>query len=530
MKDRKIRLPQGRLLGGSSGINNQAFISPSSQGIDAWARLGNDGWTWAEMEPYYRKFYTLSVPDEATSQHLGLDYITDTDKAARGPIQVSYTGVVQDPLSKAWVETFKGMKHGMSGDPFSCKSVGGYSNAATVDNTSKTRSYAATAYYAPISRRTNLSLITGAQVEKIEFAQGEGNMIANAVYFNREGESLKVRVRKEVILAAGVFQSPKILELSGIGNPQILTPMNIPVVINNDNVGENLQDHLMTGISFEVNDGVMTGDSLMRQEPEAIAAALDMYQKHKAGPMTVGGITSHAFMPMPDPSPVSDPESELQHLLLQHRPDSKNKLQYDAVCEILRAPDEGSGALFMFLGQANLHNDGSAKDYLQDLQPGSFLSLGACQAHVFSRGMSHIVSNKFSDAPNIDPRYFSHPLDLEILARHVQFLERLARSPPLTDYIKPNGKRNHSTAYVQDLDTAKDYVRTTALSSYHPVGTCAMLPRSEGGVVDSRLIVYGTSNLRVVDASIMPLIPRSNTQSTVYAVAERAADLIKGHL
>ena len=336
-------------------------------------------------------------------------------------------------------------------------------------------------------------------------------------------------VRKEVILAAGTFQSPKILELSGIGNPQILEPLGIPVVIDNKNVGENLQDHLMTGISFEANDGVMTGDSLMCQEPEAIAAATDMYQNYKAGRLTVGGIGSHAFKPMPDSNPVSGISAKLQDLLQQHPSDAKNKLQYDAICKILQQPDEGTGALFMFLAQANLHNDDTAKDYRQNLQPGSFISLGACQAHVFSRGSSHIVSDKLSEAPNIDLRYLSHPLDLELLARHVQFLERLARSPPLTDYIKPSGKRNHSTAYVEDLAAAKDYVRTTALSAYHPAGTCAMLPRNEGGVVDSRLFVYGTRNVRVVDASIMPLIPRSNLQSTVYAVAERAADLIKGH-
>ncbi len=481
------------------------------------------------MEPYYRKFYTLNVPDAATSQHLGLDYITNTDKAARGPVQVSYTGVIQDPLSKAWVDTFKGMEHGVAGDPFSCRSIGGYANAATVDPSSKTRSYAATAYYAPNSQRTNLAVMTGAQVEKIDFTEEGGSMIANAVYFTREGTSFRVEVRKEVILAAGTFQSPKILELSGIGNPQILEPLGIPVVVDNKNVGENLQDHLMTGISFEVNDGLMTGDSLMRQEPEAIAAATDMYQNFKAGPMTVGGIASHAFMPLPGSNPVSDTNAELQDLLQQYSPDAKNKLQYDAICKILQAPDEGTGALFMFLAQANLHDSETAKDYLQNLQPGSFISLGACQAHVFSRGMSHIVSNNFSDAPKIDPRYFSHPLDLELLARHVQFLEHLARSPPLANYIKPNGKRNHSTAYVKDLAAAKDYIRTTALSNYHPAGTCAMLPRSEGGVVNNHLIVYGTRNVRVVDASVMPLIPRSNLQSTVYAVAERAADLIQAH-
>ena len=113
------------------------------------------------------------------------------------------------------------------------------------------------------------------------------------------------------------------------------------------------------------------------------------------------------------------------------------------------------------------------------------------------------------------------------MARHVQFLEKLARSPPLSEYLKLNGKRNHSTAYVEDLDAAKDYIRIASISNYHPVGTCAMMPKALGGVVDEKLEVYGTTNVRVVDASIMPMIPRANPQSTVYAVAERAADLIK---
>ena len=100
----------------------------------------------------------------------------------------------------------------------------------------------------------------------------------------------------------------------------------------------------------------------------------------------------------------------------------------------------------------------------------------------------------------------------------------------MADYIKPNGKWNHPTAYVEDLDAAKDYIRMTAFSNHHPAGTCGMPPRSEGGVVDNHLIVYGTKNVQVVDASIMPLISRSNFQSTVYAMAEKAADLIKADL
>ena len=479
------------------------------------------------MEPYYRKFYTLEVPDGATSQHLGLEYITDVDKQTRGPVQVSYTGVIQDPLSKAWVDTFKGLEHGMTGDPFSCKSVGGYANAATVDPLSKTRSYSATAYYVPVAQRTNLFFLTGTQVEKIGFVEGDGEKVANIAHFTCEGQCFTVGVRKEVIIAAGTFQSPKLLELSGIGSPEILKAFDIPVIVNNSNVGENLQDHLMTAISFEVNEGVLTGDSLMRQEPEAIATATDLYQNHKAGPMTVGGIASHAFVPMPGSSSASDIHNELCSLLQQYPIDPSNKLQYDAICNILQAQDGSTGALFMFLAQANLHNNESAKDYFQNLQSGNFISLGACQAHVFSRGSSQIVSKKVSDPPNIDPQYLSHPLDLELLARHVQFFERLARSPPLSYYIKSDGRRNHATAYDEELDAAKDYIRATARSCYHPAGTCAMLPHDKGGVVNNRLIVYGTQNVRVVDASIMPLIPRSNLQSTVYAVAEKAADLIK---
>ncbi|KAL8701338.1 MAG: hypothetical protein Q9201_004957 [Fulgogasparrea decipioides] len=491
LKDRKVRQPQGRLLGGSSGINNQAFICPSSNAIDTWAELGNDGWEWAIMEPYYRKFYTLNLPDAETCRHLGLDYITDTDKEARGPVQ--------------------GLKHGLTGSPYSC-------------------SYGATAYYAPVAQRTNLFVLTGAEVERIAFIDGNADKVANAVCFMYKGKSWTVGVRKEVIVAAGTFQSPKILELSGIGNPGILESLDIKVVVRNENVGENLQDHLMTGISFEVNEGIMTGDSLMRQDPEAIAAATELYQSHKAGPMTVGGIASHAFMPTGTPDPASKTGSELHELLQQHPVDSKYEHQHEAIRKMLEAQTEGTGALFMFLAQTNLHNDESAKDYLQNLQAGNFISLGTCQTYVFSRGSSHVVSNNSSDPPKIDPRYLSHPLDLELLARHVQFFERLARSRPLSDYIKPNGKRNHPTAYVEDLDAAKEYVRTTALSTYHPAGTCAMLPRNKGGVVDHRLVVYGTKNVRVVDASIMPLIPRSNLQSTVYAVAERAADLIKADM
>lgn len=313
--------------------------------------------------------------------------------------------------------------------------------------------------------------------------------------------------------------------------PTDIKTLDIPVEIENLNAGENLQDHLMTGISFEVKDGVVMGDSLLRQEPEAIAQASELYQSQKTGPLAVRGITSHAFMALPRSSLASaDRQPSVKRLLEQYQAKPCIEAHQDRVSRTLLLPNEAAGAVFLFPAQTNLHNsDSAAKSYVRNLQPGSFISLGALQSYVFSRGSSHITSSEPSSPPRIDPRYLSNPLDLELFARLVQFLETLAASPPLSFFLKPwrEGKRNHPTAYISDLKEAKDYVRTTAISAYHPCGTCAMLPRGEGGVVNNRLMVYGTRNVRVVDASVMPLIPRGNIQWSVYAVAERAADIIK---
>lgn len=526
LKSRTIRHPQGRALGGSSAINNQAYIAPSEAGINAWAKLGNPHWDWSTLASYYRKFNTLTLPDKETQDHLGLDWVDEQVRGTSGPIQASFAGVIQDPLAKAWVDTFKSLDHGVTGDPYSGKATGGYSNPSTVDPTSKTRSYAASAYYAPVSKRTNLHVVTGALVSKILLENTEDGVTARGVLVTLHDNAQEVHARMEVILAAGAFQSPKLLELSGIGDSSLLESHGIPLIINNPNVGENLQDHLMTGISYEVKEGVFTGDALMRQEPEAIQGAMQLYTEHKVGPFCVGGIGSHAFMPMVD-FLAEDGKKELQLLLEKHSPNAKEELQYDLIRSIIESADEGSGALFMFLAQVNLHASPDAKDFVQNLQPGSFLSLGATQAHPFSRGGVHVSSADATQAPIIDPRYFSHPLDVEILSRHVQILEKLAETQPLASFLKPDGRRNHPTAYVKNLDAAKDYTQSTAFSNYHPSGTCAMMAKEHGGVVDERLLVYGTNNLRIVDSSIMPLIPRGNIQSTVYAVAERAADIIK---
>ncbi|KAI1078670.1 hypothetical protein F5B20DRAFT_200064 [Whalleya microplaca] len=521
---RSIREPQGKALGGSSAINGQAFIAPAQSDIDAWAKLGNREWDWASLVPSYKKSYTLiPPPDQATLEHLGIDWINDEYRGTSGPIKVSFPGVIQNPLCKAWIAAFRGLNKVTNADPFSGNSIGGYSNTATVDPETKTRSYAYSGYGSPAQQRANVRILTEAKTHKILCTKtGAGLNKATGVQALVNDKMETFNPTKEVILAAGVFNTPKLLELSGIGGKKLLESHGIPVHVDLPGVGENFQDHLMTGLSYEVIDGIVTGDPLMRQEPEALALAQKLYVEHKAGPFTIGGMQSHAFMPTPD-------ATELLNKLPRSQ-EPRDSEYYDTVRSILEKSDGSSAGYLMFLAQANLHEGGKSFVGTQ-LLPENFASLGFTQSHPFSRGSTHISSTDIDAVPNIDPRYFSHPADLEIMARHIQTIDtQLRQSEHLAPFFKPAGKRNHPDAYhVGDLDVAKKYVLDTATTAYHGCGSAAMLPREKGGVVDPKLVVYGTENLRIVDASIFPLIPRGNILSSVYAVAEKAADIIKGH-
>lgn len=343
--------------------------------------------------------------------------------------------------------------------------------------------------------------------------------MATGVQAKVKGETKTFTAAKEVIVASGAFNTPKLLELSGIGGKETLEKHGIPVTVDLPAVGENLQDHVMTSVSFEVADGVMTGDPLLRQEPEALALAQELYQKHRAGPFAVGGTQCHAFMPSPD---------SISELLDKYPPTPENQDYYNAVRSILEKPDATSAACFLFQVQANVHEHG--KSYIgSSRMPENFVSFGCFQSHPLSRGATHISSADVDAVPEIDPRYFSHPADLEILAQNVQALEDLRQTKAFGAFLKPDGKRNHPDAFhIGTLEGAKKYVLDTASNTFHVCGTAAMLPKDKGGVVDTNLFVYGTKNLRVVDASIFPLIPRGNIMSSVYAVAEKAADVIKG--
>ena len=159
--------------------------------------------------------------------------------------------------------------------------------------------------------------------------------------------------------------------------------------------------------------------------------------------------------------------------------------------------------------------------------PGNFFTLLGALEHPFSRGSVHIQSANISDYPAIDPRYLSHPADLKLLGITALHLQRIALTEPLSDLLKGNGTVYQPGYHKLNESNVEDWIRQNLQSEFHPAGTCAMMPKELGGVVNERFRVYGTQNLRVVDASIFPLLPRANLQTLVYAIAERAADFIK---
>jgi choline dehydrogenase-like flavoprotein len=497
------------------------IMYPSRVNIDSWGKLGNAGWSFDELAPYYKKFSTVHTPGPNATAVTGLGAYHDEELSGNGPLQVSFSEEYTPATQGAWIESFKSLGWKMSADPRTGKAIGAFQNPASIDPKSKTRSFSATAYYGAEARaRNNLVVVTEALVKKITTEKSGGEILATGVIIQtKEGEKV-ISARREVILAAGALQSPQILELSGIGDKELLQSHGIPVVLDNPGVGEHLQDHAFTSQSFEVADGVPSADAF--RDPSLVQAVAQLYASNNgAGPLGMSPLVN-AYLPLVDQSgPVS---AEAKKILLDNH--LEQSLESQCLRDIVEASDEPTGQyLFLPFQLVITPNPKDLTELLAPVHPENYMTLVTVLSHPFSRGSVHIISPDINVKPEWDPKYMSHPLDLEILARHVQYGEKFMRTPPFSAMLKPGGKRLPEIV-GDDLEHAKEIVRQHQVSIFHPSGSLPMLPREKGGVVNERLVVHGTRNLRVVDASIFPLQTLGTIQATVYAVAERAADFI----
>ncbi|KAF7886149.1 hypothetical protein EAF00_010252 [Botryotinia globosa] len=373
--------PGGRLLGGSSAINAQAFIAASKVGLDARKELGNKGWDWDSMEPYYKKCHTVEIPSDKLRKELGLNHLTPSNNpGSDGPIKTSYPPEM-DAVRKAWIDTFNALKYEISGMPFR-------------DLQLAKRSYSANAYVKPVQNRSNLHLVTDALVEKIILDKASGEAVAKGVKVTIKGVEHIFQAGKEVIVAAGALNSPKILELSGIGDAKLLSSLGIDVYVDNSNVRENFQDHTSSGMSFE--------NQKLSQPP-------------RTGPFAGAAISSFAYMPVPD---LQTPKgkAELGYLLLTHKP-VKESVTTGFARSVLSSADKRSACYFVYAAHGNFGSDASsAKNVTISHESVNFLTIACELGYPLSRGSVHIQSSSAPDSPIIDPKYFSNPIDLDIHA------------------------------------------------------------------------------------------------------------------
>jgi choline dehydrogenase-like flavoprotein len=526
LNNRQIAQPRGRTLGGSSAINIAMVIYPSKLGVDAWEKLGNRGWNWETLQPYFHKFQHLIEPSAATSTQLSLDYLNKELYDSNGPVQVSFGEGIASPFKAAWPKTFEELGHRLTADPLSGVSTGAFIHPGSIDSTGA-RSHAGSAYYnKDVAERANLKVITETSVEKVILEEmSDGKFRATGVQIiAKDGSPCTISAREEVIVSAGALKSPQLLELSGIGNKEILESHGISVLINNPFVGENLQDHGFVPCSWEVENPLSSGDC--QRDLEIAKLLVDEYQNSGSGPLSACQ-TASSFMPLVDMSAQERRDLVEEHLTadLPCNPPFL-KVQYETIRDMLLDNDEPSGQYTMAPFQINPAAGPSLQGVFGMKVPGNYMTIMSVLNYPFSRGSVHISSQSSTDPPKIDPRYLSHPLDRELNARHVMWLKKLSETEPLASLLKLNGRRIHGER-LATLEGARELVKDSFLSNYHLTSTCSMMPQDLGGVVDEHLKVYGTENLRVVDASIFPLIPRGNIQSSVYAVSERAADIIR---
>ncbi|KAJ4479144.1 alcohol oxidase [Lentinula aciculospora] len=521
--NRKIFSPRGKGVGGTSAINFLVYQRASEEDYDAIETLGNPKWNWKDtFLEYLMKVETYVPPTDpaiANDPHIG--YTTDYH-GTQGPLKASFSAWFND-LHAKFMDTLVNMGVPINRDTGNGRNVGASVGPISVDPETMTRSHAGTAYYTPNSHRSNLILLTGAHVTKILLKSSSGQpVVATGVEFSKDSQRFTAQAKLEVILAAGAFQTPQILELSGIGKTDVLTKHGIQTILDLP-VGENLQDHLTLPFIHEVPKDSATFDSL--RDPHFLEQQLSLYKTEKKG-LLAGSITAYGYLPsnkLFDPEGLTALQKQVSQDTMLIASPSLNK-QSMLIKKWLPDPNHAQIELLQFpffLSFGPLPERQEGKTYH------SIMIIGL---HPLSRGSVHITSADPFSPPEIDPRYFSNPADLEFMASGVKFVRKLMRTEPYASagckMYDPPEKSADSNEDLSD-DEIREWCRTRVISIFHPIGTAAMMPKEDGGVVDPSLKVYGTKNLRVVDASIIPIELSTHPQAAVYAIAERASDIIK---
>ncbi|GHC77418.1 choline dehydrogenase [Pseudorhodoferax aquiterrae] len=463
MNGRRIYWPRGKTLGGSSSINGLIYIRGQQEDYDHWAALGNTGWSYEEVLPYFVK--------SECNQRGAIPLHGDA-----GPLRVSDIGA-RHPLIEAFIAGAGEIGVPRTDDFNGARQEGaGYYQLTTHRGL---RVSAAKAYLKPARGRPNLRVETGA------FAAGvlmEGKR-AVGVRWRQNGVLRAAKCRGEVLLAAGALQSPQLLQLSGIGPAALLAEHGIPLVHDAPGVGENLQDHLQIRLIYECTKPITTNDQLRSVWGQARLGL--QWLLARSGPLAVGINQGGCFMRAlrgPDGLPVATTPDIQFHVATL-------------------SADMAGGKVHPFSG----------------------FTLSVCQLRPESRGRVRIRSADPFEPPSMQPNYLATALDRRTAVAGMQAARAIAAAPSMRPYVRREVKPGPDAA---DEAALLAFCRDHGATIFHPSGTCRM-GVDAGAVLDPRLRVRGTEALRVVDCSAMPTLVSGNTHAPAVMMAEKAVDMIR---
>lgn len=457
---RKGFQPRGKTLGGSSSINGMIYVRANKWDYDNWAAKGNEGWSYDEVLPYFKKAENNET------------FTDDPYHGTGGPLNVAEVAS-PSPLNDLFLEACQ-----LNGIPYNLDVNGETQTgcrASQVTQKNGERWSAAKGYITPNLDRPNLTVMTQAHVRRIIL----NDKTATGVSILKNGQSIDLHARKEVVLSAGAYGSPQILELSGIGSRSHLERLGIPVQHELPGVGENLQDHITAVPVYRAKHASGTFGLSVPGCWEMLKG-MSEWSRKRTGIVTSNFAESLAFVQMDPNEPCADIELE-------------------------------------FL-------TGIVDDHARKMRLGHGYCIHATLLRPKSVGSVHCKSTDPQEPPLIDPNFFDNEDDLDRLAKGLQLTLEIMESAPF-DSVK--GKMLYPLDR-NNMQQLKDYCREKADTEYHPVGTCKMGPDSDPmAVVDDQLKVKGINSLRVIDASIMPSLVSGNTNAPSIMIGEKGADLIR---
>ncbi|MEL6808770.1 MAG: choline dehydrogenase [Pseudomonadota bacterium] len=458
LNGRSIEWPRGKVLGGSSSLNGLLYVRGQPQDYDRWAQMGNRGWGWDDVLPLFKR----SEKNERGA---------DEFHGNQGNLSVSNMRI-QRPITDAWVAAAQSAGYKFNPDYNGAEQEGVGFFQLTARNGRRCSS--AVAFLNPVKSRDNLTIVTHAQVEKLEM---DGRRVTGVSYRDRGVKWQRVKANKEVILSGGAINSPQLLMLSGIGEAAQLQEHGIDVVQDLHGVGKNMQDHLQARLVYKCNEPTLNDEvsSIFGQAKIGLK-----YLMFRAGPMTMAASLATGFMKTRDDLETPDIQFHVQPL---------------------SAENPGKGA-----------------------DPFSAFTMSVCQLRPESKGEIRLQSKDGRTYPKIIPNYLSTETDCRTIVEGVNIARRIARHAPLTSKISEE-YRPHADLPIDDYDATLDWARNNTASIYHPTGTCKM-GSGKDAVVDDRLRVHGIRGLRVADCSIMPEIVSGNTNAPAIMIGEKASDMI----